>query len=136
MTSAQLAKLALDHVTKVLDKLSDEQLQALATGRGWFEFRSEEVVVKSPKTRAALVEPTFDVNAAADEIRGLDGSAAITAYLDRRNFKTADLKAIAIALGPTVSTKGRTLAQLKTNIVEGVAGFRERAAAIGGWGRQ
>lgn len=135
MTSAQLAKLALDHVTKVLDKLSDEQLQALATGRGWFEFRTEEIVVKSPKTRQAAAAPSFDVEAVAEEIKALGSSTAITAYLDAKKFKQAELKAIATALGPTVSTKG-TVPQLKTNIAEGVAGFRERAAAIGGWGRR
>lgn len=134
MTSGQLAKLALEHVSKVLEKLTDDQLQDLAAGRGYFEFRSEDVIVKSPKTRKAAAAPDFDIQAVADEIRAIGTSAGITTYLNKSKFKVADLRAIASALGPTVSSKG-TQAQLKENIAEGVAGFRERAAAIGGWGR-
>lgn len=134
MTSAQLAKLALEHVSKVLDKLTDDQLQDLASGRGYFEFRTEEVIVKSPKTRKLATQPSFDVESVAKEIQEMGSSAEITAFLNERKFKQADLKAIASALTPTVSNKG-TVAELKRNIAEGVAGFRERAAAIGGWPR-
>jgi hypothetical protein len=42
------------------------------------------------------------------------------------------LKQIARGLGPTVSTTGRTKAQLRRDIVEGTAGFRERSAAMSG----
>ena len=134
MTSAQLAKLALEHVSKVLDKLTDDQLQDLASGRGYFEFRTAEVIVKSPKTRKLATQPSFDVESVAKEIQEMGSSAEITAFLNERKFKQADLKAIASALTPTVSNKG-TVAELKRNIAEGVAGFRERAAAIGGWPR-
>lgn len=132
MTSAQLAKLALEHVSKVLEKLTDDQLQDLESGRAYFEFRTEEVVIRSPKTRKVSTAPSFDVDFVAKEIQAIGSSSAIVSYLDDRKFKAAELKAIATALGPTVSAKG-TVAELKRNIAEGVAGFRERAAAIGGW---
>lgn len=134
MNSAQLAKLALEHVSRVLDKLTDEQLEALASGRGWFEFRTEEVVVKSPKTKKVAAAPSWDVQTVVDEIRALGSSAEITSYLNAKKYTVADLKAIAAACGPTVTARG-TKPQLVQNIAEGVAGFRERAAAIGGWGR-
>jgi hypothetical protein len=134
VTSAQLAKLALEHVSKVLEKLTDDQLEDLASGRGYFEFRTDEVVIKSPKTRKMPAVPSFDVESVAKEIQAIGSSAGIATYLDEHKFKLAELKLIASALGRTVSAKG-TVAQLKHNIAEGVAGFRERAAAIGGWPR-
>jgi len=44
------------------------------------------------------------------------------------------LKQVARRLGPTVAT-GRSKAELKRNIIEGTAGFRERSMAMsrGAW---
>ncbi|HEX6681604.1 MAG TPA: hypothetical protein VF062_02365 [Candidatus Limnocylindrales bacterium] len=135
MTSAQLAKLALDQLSQILGKLTEDQLQDLAAGRGYFEFHTEEIIIKATKLRKAAASVGIDVEAVAKEIEAIGTSAGVTSYLDGRSFKLTELKAIAVALGPTVSSKGRTLADMKYNIVEGVAGFRERSAAIGGWQR-
>lgn len=136
MTSAQLAKLALEHISKVLEKLTDDQLQDLAAGLAYFEFRSVDIVVKSPRTTKVNAAPAFDVNAVTAEIKALETSEAITNYLNthKPKFLKDDLVAIAEAIGPTVSPRG-TKDVLVRNIAEGVAGFRERAEAVGSWGR-
>jgi hypothetical protein len=134
VTAVQLTKLVLQQVSTLFDKLTEDQLADLAEGRAYLEFRSEETVVKAAKPRKTATAPVFDVEGIAAEIRELSSSTEVKSYLDSKKFKKLELVAIAVALGPTVSAKG-SVPQLVQNIVEGTVGFRERAAAIGGWGR-
>lgn len=86
----------------------------------------------APKAPAA---PEPKISALAQELRGLS-SEQIEAKL--RGLKVTELRALARLLSqdvPTVSTRGKRKADIQSDIAEGLAGFRERAAAIGGWGR-
>ncbi|HCT79992.1 MAG TPA: hypothetical protein DGT23_26195 [Micromonosporaceae bacterium] len=134
MTSAKLANIALKQVSEVLDKLTDEQLTELAEGRASFEFRSIEVVIKAKPAKP--VPPSADWTLALEEIRGLETATEVIDYLERKKFKQAELKQIAKAIGPTVSQTGTKNDDIRRNIAEGTAGFRERAAAMGSWQRR
>jgi hypothetical protein len=144
---AKLAVLALQQIAKVLDRLTEEQLNELVEGRAVVEFRSQDAVVSSGRARAssttgsraqAPAKADIDVSAAVEAIKAMNTSAEVSSYLDTngRQFTADVLKAIARALGPTVSATG-TKAVLKNNIVTGTAGFRERSRAVfeEGWQR-
>ncbi len=142
---AKLAALALQQIAKVLDKLTEEQLTELAEGRAFVEFRSRDAVVSSGRTtgsgrssRSTSSKPSsIDIDGVVSEINALNSSVEVLAYLQAREkqLKGEDLKAIARALGPTVSATGRTKAALMQNIAEGTTGYRERSNAVfaGGW---
>lgn len=140
MTAAMLATATLQQVSKLLAKLTDEQLTELAEGRAVIEFRSKDEFVTSVPVRAtrpraaAVAKPSIDAMVVA--IKEFTRTDEVLAYLESfgTNLKVADLKAIAVALGPTVSPRG-TKDELKRNIAEGTTGFRERAAVMGGWQR-
>lgn len=138
MTAATLATATLQHVSKLLAKLTDAQLTELAEGRAVIEFRSKDEFITSvpvPRTRsraAAVAKPSIDAMVVA--INEFTKTDEVVGYLDSFKLSKADLQAIAVALGPTVSSKG-TIAELKRNIAEGTTGFRERAAVMGGWQR-
>ena len=66
------------------------------------------------------------------EINRLTSPAAVADYLARERFTVPVLREIARALGPTVSSAGRSKDELSRNIVEGTAGFRIRSAAMSG----
>ena len=124
----------LAHVTAVLDQLSAAQLDDLATGRGRLVFRSET------GTRPARQETPHrgktDVAIAVESINQLTGVAEVAGYLQQQRFTVPVLREIARALGPTVSTTGRTRDEVIRDIVAGTAGFRIRSAAMSGgaWG--
>ena len=139
MTSlADPSILVFKQVVAVLGKLTADQLAELAEGRAQLVFRSEDTVVAAKATRARPAAPTGkakpDVDGAVAAIRELAGADAVEAYLTEHDkaLTAAVLREIAKRLGPTVISSGRTKADLKRNIIEGTAGFRERSAAMSG----
>lgn len=75
-----------------------------------------------------------DVSAIAGRIQALDvddaeAAAKVRAMVEK--LRVAQMKELAGKLGPTVSARGRSRAQLVHDIVEGTVGFRQRSRAIG-----
>ncbi len=153
--AAQLAAVALRHVGELLGRLDPEQLAALGAGRGRLVFEPVASAVPAPATLAAappLPEPTprasrpeprvatecGEVDATVSAIKALGSRAEVADYLRAHDARLTVpvLKQVARRLGPTVASTGRSKAELKRNIVEGTAGFRERSLAMsrGAWG--
>lgn len=138
--TADLSTLVFKQVVAVLGKLTDEQLAELGSGRAQLVFSSGSTVVAARGTRprtaaaAAKPKPKLDVDEAVTAIRGLSGAGEVGAYLDAndKQLTVAALKEIAKRLGPTIAGSGRNKAEIKRNIVQGTAGFRERSAAMSG----
>ncbi|MCY7343713.1 MAG: hypothetical protein LH603_18260 [Pseudonocardia sp.] len=154
---AALVAAALTKVAEVVGALSCAQLEDLAAGRVQFVLQSGDaerdgfwisdsrrekgpcpappvVMPMSGVPAAGVPASAVEVTDAVGEISRLGTSAEVADYLrlhDRR-FTTPVLKEIARALGPTVSAAGRSKSDLRRNIVEGTAGFRERTAAMSG----
>ena len=130
MTRSTTRAAVLAHVTAVLDELSTAQLEDLAAGRGRLVFRPES----GPRSRRADAELSGRHRGplAVAEINRLTSPAAVADYLERERFTVPVLREIARALGPTVSSAGRSKDDLSRNIVEGTAGFRIRSAAMSG----
>jgi hypothetical protein len=125
--------IALQKAVALLESLSREQLEDIASGDGKLVYRPGRRM-----RREAVQRPTgVDVAAAAADINLLATPAEVSDYLWRNDarFTVPVLKQIARALGPTVATTGRTKAELRRDIVEGTAGFRTRSAAMsdGAW---
>jgi hypothetical protein len=136
---AALAALALQEVAKVVAKLTPEQLADLAEGRAHVEYRSGDTVVTSGRARSAggpAKASSVDIPQVVKLIGSMTSRDEVLAYLQSRTeFKVADLREIARALGPTVSATGRKRDDLIRNIAEGTAGFRQGSAAVlgGSW---
>lgn len=135
--TADLSTLVFKQVVAVLGKLTDEQLAELGSGRAQLVFSSGSTVVAARGTRprtAAAAKPKLDVDGAVTAIRGLAGAGEVEAYLDAndKQLTAAALREIAKRLGPTVAGGGKNKAEIKRNIVQGTAGFRERSAAMSG----
>ena len=125
--------IALQKAVALLESLSREQLEDIASGDGKLVYRPGRRM-----RREAVQRPTdVDVAAVAADINQLATPAEVSDYLWRNDarFTVPVLKQIARALGPTVATTGRTKAELRRDIVEGTAGFRTRSAAMsdGAW---
>jgi hypothetical protein len=134
--SAELAALALRQVGELLGRLDDDQLVALAEGRGQLVFRPAAPDAARPsRPRPAATEPG-DLDATVSAIRALGSRAEVADYLRAHDDRLTVpvLKQVARRLGPTVAT-GRSKAELRRNIIEGTAGFRERSMAMsrGAW---
>lgn len=130
--------IALQKAVALLESLSKEQLQDIASGDGRLVYQPGSS--RAGRRREVVHRPlAVDVAGAVADINGLDTPAEVAAYLQRRNadFTVPVLKEIARGLGPTVNAGGRTKAELRRDIVEGTAGFRERSAAMSGgaWSR-
>jgi hypothetical protein len=130
---------ALQKAAALLESLSREQLEDIASGNGTLVYRPgpargvrREVVHRPPLS--------VDVAAAVEDINRFSTPAEVATYLQERDaeFTLPVLKEIARGLGPTVNSTGRTKAQLRRDIVEGTAGFRVRSAAMSGgaWARE
>lgn len=78
------------------------------------------------------------MDATVAAIKALGSRAEVADYLRAHDARLTVpvLKQVARRLGPTVASTGRSKAELKRNIVEGTAGFRERSHAMsrGAWG--
>ena len=120
----------LAHVTAVLDGLTGEQLADLAAGRGRLVFRQE--AGGRPRRPDAPRSAATDVSSAVAEINQLTSPAEVAGFLARQRFTVPVLREIARALGPTVSSAGRSKDDLVRDIAEGTAGFRVRSAAMSG----
>jgi hypothetical protein len=141
LPSSPLA-VALQKAAALLESLSREQLEDIASGRGTLVYRPGPArqirrdVVDRPVDRPAGV----DVAEAVADINRLTTPAQVASYLQEHaaRFTVPVLKEIARGLGPTVNSTGRTKAQLRRDIVEGTAGFRVRSAAMSGgaWSRE
>jgi hypothetical protein len=132
---AEVAVLVLQQVSAVLGKLTAEQLAELAGGRAELVFRAGDTVVTPGRPKKApAARTTLDLDGTVAAIRGLAARDQVEAYLREhdRVLTVPVLKELAQRLGPTVSGTGKTKAQIKRNIVEGTAGFRERSAAMSG----
>jgi hypothetical protein len=132
MNNAPLAA-ALEQAAAVLETLSPDELDDLASGRGRLVFHRAS---NRPTRRPTAPRPpaTGVVEAAVEEINRLTTPAEVAAYLERNDaqFTVPVLKEIARGLGPTVSSAGRNKTEIRRNIVEGTAGFRTRTAAMSG----
>jgi hypothetical protein len=134
---AELAALALRQVGELLGRLDDDQLVALAEGRGQLVFRPVAPEDARPaRPRPATATEPGDLDATVSAIRALGSRAEVADYLRAHDDRLTVpvLKQVARRLGPTVAT-GRSKAELKRNIIEGTAGFRERSMAMsrGAW---
>ena len=126
--------IALQKAVALLESLSREQLEDIASGEGKLVYRPGPVR-PARRERPVAHRPTgVDITAAAVDINRLATPGEVAAYLQERSaeFTVPVLKEIARALGPTVNSTGRTKAQLRRDIVEGTAGFRVRSAAMSG----
>lgn len=150
-TAPSTVAAAMQHAIDLLRDLNPEQLEALAMGQARLEFRSDAEPMTSaaadpaptptsppaPRRRAPRMARTpvsGDVRAAVQAIRGLTTPTEVADYLREHDhrFTAPVLKEIARELGPTVSCAARSKADLRRNIVEGTAGFRQRSAAMSG----
>jgi hypothetical protein len=132
--------IALQKAVALLESLSREQLEDIASGEGKLvyepsparQMRRREVVHRPSKVDIAAAG--VDIAAAAADINRLATPGEVADYLQSRSveFTVPVLKEIARALGPTVNSTGRTKAQLRRDIIEGTAGFRVRSAAMSG----
>jgi hypothetical protein len=132
-----MAVLALNEISKLLGKLSEEQLVDLVEGRAVVEFRTPEVTIMSrtPK-KAPTPKQSVDLDEFILAIKGITEEDEVERYLLSRDkeLSVGDLREIATRIGPPVSAKG-TKAQLRKNIAAGTAGLLNRpASAFGGWG--
>jgi hypothetical protein len=136
LPSSPLA-IALQKAAALLESLTKEQLQDIASGNGTLVYRPGPA--RSIRRDAGHRPSGVDVAAAAAEINRLTTPTEVAAYLQEHDarFTVPVLKEIARALGPTVNSTGRTKAQLRRDIVEGTAGFWVRSAAMSGgaWAR-
>lgn len=125
--------IALQKAVALLESLSREQLEDIASGEGKLLYQPGPA--RQMRRREVVHRPSnVDVEAAAADINRLATPGEVADYLQSRSaeFTVPVLKEIARALGPTVNSTGRTKAQLRRDIVEGTAGFRVRSAAMSG----
>jgi hypothetical protein len=137
--------IALQKAVALLESLSREQLEDIASGNGKLVYQPEpaqpEPEPARPVRREVAARPpsNVDVAGAAADINRLATPGEVSDYLQSRGaeFTVPVLKEIAKALGPTVNSTGRTKTQLRRDIIEGTAGFRVRSAAMsdGAWAR-
>jgi hypothetical protein len=124
--------IALQKAVALLESLSREQLEDIASGNGKLVYQPGPA---RPMRREVVHRPSgVDIAGAVAEINRLTTPAEVADYLQSRSieFTVPVLKEIARALGPTVNSTGRTKTQLRRDIVEGTAGFRVRSAAMSG----
>ena len=126
--------IALQKAVALLESLSREQLEDIASGNGKLVYQPGSA---RPMRREVVHRPSnanVDIAGAVADINLLATPAEVADYLQSRSveFTVPVLKEIARALGPTVNSTGRTKAQLCRDIVEGTAGFRVRSAAMSG----
>jgi hypothetical protein len=124
--------IALQKAVALLESLSREQLQDIASGEGKLVYQPSPA--RQVRRREVVQRDTsVDIAAAAADINRLATPGEVADYLKSRvEFTVPVLKEIARALGPTVNSTGRTKEQLRRDIVEGTAGFRVRSAAMSG----
>ncbi|MEQ3550158.1 hypothetical protein WIS52_06705 [Pseudonocardia nematodicida] len=131
-----LASSALKKASELLAALTVEQLVDLVEGRGRLVFQSGDKVVASGRTRqtGARSKPTpeLDLPVELAAIEALDTADQVYDHLVGRKFTVPVLRRIATAIGPRVSSSGRTKEQILRNIAEGTAGHRHRVAAMAG----
>ena len=132
MTNPAPLAAALQHAAALLETLTPEQLEDIASGNGRLVYRPG-----APRrlNREVVHRPSgVDVAVVVTEINRLATPIEVGDYLQSHGaaFTVPVLKEIARALGPTVNSTGRTKAQLRRDIVEGTAGFRVRSAAMSG----
>jgi hypothetical protein len=124
--------IALQKAAALLESLSREQLEDIASGEGKLVYQPSPA--RAMRKREVVHRPSgVDIAGAVADINGFATPGEVADYLQRRSeFTVPVLKEIARALGPTVNSTGRTKAQLRRDIVEGTAGFRVRSAAMSG----
>ena len=135
---SQPLAIALQKAVALLESLSREQLEAIASGEGKLVYQPPSPAPQMRRREVVQRPSSVDVEAAAADINRLATPGEVADYLQSRSeFTVPVLKEIARALGPTVNSTGRTKAQLRRDIVEGTAGFRVRAAAMsdGAWAK-
>jgi hypothetical protein len=125
---------ALQKAVVLLESLSREQLQDIASGGGKIVYRPGPIRPVRREREVVQRSAGVDITAAAVDINRFATPREVADYLQAHSaeFTVPVLKEIARALGPTVNSTGRTKAQLRRDIVEGTAGFRVRSAAMSG----
>jgi hypothetical protein len=134
---AQPLAIALQKAVALLESLSREELEAIASGAGKLVYQPAAAPSPAPtaRRREAVQRPSgVDIEAAVADINRFATPGEVSDYLQKRGveFTVPVLKEIARALGPTVNSTGRTKTQLRRDIIEGTAGFRVRSAAMSG----
>ncbi|TWF75979.1 hypothetical protein FHX44_111866 [Pseudonocardia hierapolitana] len=134
---SQPLAIALQKAVALLESLSREQLEAIASGAGKLVYQPATAPTPAPtvRRREAVQRPSgVDIEAAVADINRFATPGEVSDYLQKRGveFTVPVLKEIARALGPTVNSTGRTKTQLRRDIIEGTAGFRVRSAAMSG----
>jgi hypothetical protein len=129
---AQPLAVALQKAVALLESLSREQLEDIASGEGTLVYQPSPA--RTVRRREVAPRPSnVDIEGAVADINRLATPGEVSDYLQSRSeFTVPVLKEIARALGPTVNSTGRTKTQLRRDIVEGTAGFRVRSAAMSG----
>jgi hypothetical protein len=125
--------IALQKAVALLESLSREQLEDIASGEGRLVYQPSPA--RAMRRREVVHRPSSDVDidGAVADINRFATPGEVSDYLQSRGeFTVPVLKEIARALGPTVNSTGRTKTQLRRDIVEGTAGFRVRSAAMSG----
>jgi hypothetical protein len=134
---SQPLAIALQKAVALLESLSREELEAIASGAGKLVYQPAPAPAPAPtaRRREAVQRPSgVDIEAAVADINRFATPGEVSDYLQKRGveFTVPVLKEIARALGPTVNSTGRTKTQLRRDIIEGTAGFRVRSAAMSG----
>jgi len=137
-----LAVQALNEVAKLLAKLTEEQLLALASGTAVIEFKNmDEIVTSRPVKKAAtpkLPKSIPNLDDLVREIKDIQEEDAVERFLLERDRQLTLplMRALAEKIGPPVSAKGDK-ATLRKNIAAGTAGLRNRPASVfsGTWNR-
>jgi hypothetical protein len=145
---ATMLDMAVQRAVAAVESLDEHELTELAAGRGELVFQAlprQERALHSVAHQAPTPTPrqrarrtlSIDIAAVVETINAFATPAEATAYLESldNRYTLPVLKEIARACGPTVSTAGRTKAQVQRDIVAGTIGFRSRSAAMsdGAW---
>src|SRR4051812_3563703 len=119
--SPHLAIQALTEISKLLGKLTEDQLEALVKGEAVVEFRMmDDIVTSRPVKKAAApkaAKRSLDLDQLVSEIKALPGEDAVERLLIERDkqLPLATMRALAEKIGPPVSTRGDK-ATLRKNI--------------------
>lgn len=132
MTDAtQLTLAVLKRVATLLDKLSEEQLTALATGAADLAFVAPETTVRASRratTPRVPKAPKPTVDMAAARLGQLTDRDAAVAYLTSSGLTGDELKAVASRL--RITTPSRPKAAVIERLAEGAVGYRSTYQAV------
>lgn len=130
----------LAQVGKLIDQLTDEEADAIASGNAWLSLTIERPAPQEPRTVSAgksrtpkaqkQSKPVLNVETLVQSLQGSrNRDEANAVLLGAGKLGKTDLIAILEALGE-IPPKSATIAKLMDNIVEIVVGIRSDARSI------